>query len=395
MKNVYVVIFASCACLMTFVPQRSFAQCLCSGGVAANTITYLDTLNPTNAAFSTVSFPKFDPAIGTLSCVSFDDTISGITTTNVWNLASTKTLYKFLLTVANNISGPGISVDEDYTKIYGPDSLNAKGDSPGDSIVYGPDNLFTNAIDHNTTGSTAAYLGASGSVNYVYTLNGGLISLVGSLNYGDQIVTNYWGTFRLTYYWCPAAILANAISNFTAAKNGSYIQLKWQEENEQKNILYEIEYSTDGVQYFATGKLKSNATAEGVATAYQFQYTIPNSNNSKLFFRIKRTSADGKSTIYSPIKTVALNKTGVVGYRTYPNPVKSFTMLEFDEVLSGDFIIDLVSTTGQIIQHKAVTLSGSSQIRLDLTSHPATGIYYLQVKDKTSNHQYISKLIIE
>jgi len=395
MKNVYLVIIVSCACLMTFAPQRSFAQCLCTGGVSPNTITYLDTLNPTNAASSTMSFPKFDPAIGTLSCVSFDDTISGITTTNVWNLASTKTLYKFLLTVANNISGPGISVDEDYTKIYGPDSLNAKGDSPGDSIVYGPDNLFTNVKDHNTTGSTAAYLGASGSVNYVYTLNGGLISLVGSLNYGDQIVTNYWGTFRLTYYWCPASLLANAISNFTAAKNGGYVQLKWQAENEQKNILYEIEYSSDGVQYFPAGNLKSSADAEGTAAAYQFQYNISNNANSKLFFRIKRISADGKSTIYSAIKTVSLNKSGLAGYRTYPNPVKSFTMLEFDEVLSGDFIIDLVSTTGQIVQHKAITLAGSNQVRLDLTSHPATGVYYLQVKDKTNNHQYISKLIIE
>jgi hypothetical protein len=395
MKNVYVVTFAICACLMTFVPQRSFAQCLCSGGVSPNTVTYLDTLNPTNASSSTVSFPKFDPSIGTLGCVSFDDTISGITTTNVWNLASTKTLYKFLLTVANNISGPGISVDEDYTKIYGPDSLNAKGDSPGDSIVYGPDNLFTNAIDHNNTSNTAPYLGSSGSVNYLYTLNGGLISLIGSLNYGDQIVTNYWGTFRLTYYWCPAAILSNVISNFTAAKNGSYVQLKWQAENEQKNILYEIEYSTDGNQYFPTGNLQSDPNTQGATANYQFMYNISQVNTGKLMFRIKRISADGKSTIYSAVKTVNLNSSGIAGYHTYPNPVKSYTMIEFDEVMSGDFIINLVSTTGQIVQQKAVSLSGSNQVRLDLTSHPATGIYYLQVNDKKNNHQYISKLIIE
>jgi hypothetical protein len=70
-------------------------------------------------------------------------------------------------------------------------------------------------------------------------------------------------------------------------------------------------------------------------------------------------------------------------------------MIEFDQVLSGDYLVDLVSTAGQIIQHKEVSLTGSNQIRIDLTSHPATGLYYLQVKDKTNNHQYISKLIIE
>jgi type IX secretion system substrate protein len=395
MKNVYLVTFAICACLVTFVPQRSFAQCLCSGGVAPNTVTYLDTLNPTNASSSTISFPKFDPSIGTLACVGFDDTISGITTTNVWNLASTKTLYKFLLTVANNISGPGISVDEDYTKIYGPDSLNAKGDSPGDSIVYGPDNLFTNTKDHNFTSNTAPYLGSSGTVNYLYTLNGGLISLIGSLNYGDQIVTNYWGTFRLTYNWCPAGLLTNMISNFTAAKNGNYVQLKWQAQNEQKNILYEIEYSTDGTQYFPAGNLQSDPNTEGTIASYQFMYNIFQANTGKLMFRIKRISEDGKSTIYSAIKTVNLNSSGIAGYHTYPNPVKSYTMIEFDEVLTGDFTISLVSATGQIVQQKEVSLAGSNQVRLDLSSHPATGIYYLQVRDKANNHQYISKLIIE
>ncbi len=395
MKNVYLVIIASCATVMTFVPQRSYAQCSCNAGVAPNTITYEDTLNATNAASSTINFPKFDPSIGTLGCVSFVDTISGITTTNVWNLASTKTEYKFLLTVANNISGPGVSVNEDYTRNYGPDSLNAVGNSPGDSIVYGPDNLFTNVRDSNNTSNTAPYLGTTGNVSYTYTLNGGLISLEGSLNYGDQIVTNYWGTFKLIYYWCPASLLADLFNNFTAARNGNFVQLKWQALNEQKNIAYEIEYSYDGSQYFAASTLKSDAEADGTPANYQYQYNIASNNSNKVFFRVKRISADGKSIVYSPIKTVNINNHGIASYLTYPNPVKSYTMIEFDEVLSGDFAIDLVSTTGQPIQHQEVMLSGSSQIRLDLTSHPATGIYYLHVSDKTNNHQYISKLVIE
>ena len=395
MKNVYFVTFAVCASVMTFGPHHSYAQCLCSGGVAPNTVTYLDTISPTNASSSSFSFPKFDPSIGTLGCVGLNDTISGITTTTVWNLASSKTEYQFLLTVANNISGPGISVTDAYTTPYGPDSLNAKGDSPGDSIVYGPNNLFTNVTNAPSTSNTAPYLGSSGTVSYLYTLNGGLISLEGSLNYGEQIVTNYWGTFRLTYYWCPAGLLANLISNFTAARNGNYVQLKWQAENEQNNILYEIEYSTDGSQYFPAGKLQSAPDAEGSPANYQFLFNIPEFNSGKMFFRIKRTSADGKSSIYSVVKTVGLNSNGIAGFQTYPNPVKSYTMIEFDEVLTGDFSINLVSTTGQIIQQKEVSLAGSNQVRLDLTSHPATGIYYLQVKDKANNHQYISKLIIE
>jgi len=395
MKNVYLVIIVSCACLMTFVPQRSSAQCLCSGGVAPTAITYLDTIPVTNAASTTISFPKFDPAIGTLGCVSFDDTISGVTTTTAWNLQNSKWSYSFLLLVDNTITGPGVLSDKSFTKIYGPDSLNAKGNSPGDSITYGPDSLFTNIKDQKFSTSTASYLGASGNVNFIYSLGGGLNSIGGGgLNYGDQIVTNYWGTFKLTYYWCPAGLLANLISNFSAAKNGNNVQLKWQAQNEQKDIGYDIEYSTDGSNYFSAGSLKSNDADEGTLASYQFQYSI-SSGSEKLFFRIKRTSADGKSIVYSVIKTVNINSGGIAGYHTYPNPVKSYTMIEFDQVLSGNYIVDLVNTAGQIVQHKEVSLSGSNQIRLDLTSHPATGIYYLQVKDQNKIHQYISKIVIE
>jgi len=131
--------------LLLYVPAwwhldriTAMAQCLCSGGVAPNTVTYLDTISPTNASSSSFSFPKFDPSIGTLGCVGLNDTISGITTTTVWNLASSKTEYQFLLTVANNISGPGISVTDAYTTPYGPDSLNAKGDSPATALYMGP-----------------------------------------------------------------------------------------------------------------------------------------------------------------------------------------------------------------------------------------------------------------
>jgi len=393
MKNVYFVTFAICACVMTFAPHRSYAQCLCSGGVSPNTLTYLDTLNPNNAALSTISFPKFDPSIGTLGCVGFDDTISDISTTTAWNISVSQQIFIFDVLVTHNLNGPGISVSETGTKTYGPDTLAGSGSPPADSATFGPDQFLNNKVDHNFTSNTAPYLG-TGTVNYAYTLSGGTIALQGA-NFGNQIQTNYWGTFRLTYYWCPAGLLANLISNFTAARNGNYVQLKWEAQNEQKGIQYEIEYSTDGSNYFPAEALQSLPSAEGTAANYQFLFNIPQFNNGKLFFRIKRTSADGKSSIYSVVRTVNLNNSGIAGFQTYPNPVKSYTMVEFDEVLTGDFTINLVSTTGQIVQQKEVSLAGSNEIRLDLTSHPATGIYYLQVKNKASNHQYISKLIIE
>jgi hypothetical protein len=359
-------------------------------------VIYEDTLLNTNAPSSTISFPKFNPSIGTLSCISFLDTISGVTTTNAWNLASTAESYSFLLIVDNSITGPGISVDQTFTKIYGPDSLQANG-SPGDSITYGPDSLFKNIPDSTNTANSAPYLGSTGTVSYTYTLGGGLNSIGGGgLNYGDQIITNYWGNFKLIYYWCNASVLATEISDFTAARNSGSVLVSWQAPNEEPGIRYDIEYSTDGSHFLVSGTEFSDSTAGGQPAFYQYNFPIPSAQLGKIYFRLKRTAADGKTVIYSEVKSVNLsNSPGMASLHTYPNPVVSYAVVEFDQVMNGNFELDLVSTTGQIIQHEPVTISGSNQIRMNLNSKPASGIYYLHVLDKGNNLQYITKIIIE
>jgi hypothetical protein len=395
MKNVYLVIIVACACVMTFVPQGSSAQCTCSSGLPATPITQSITFAPTVTSSLTYNFNQFDPAIGTLSCVSLKDTITIITTSSAINTGPDSTAFLFQLTVPSKITAPGITISKVYTRTYGYDTLAPHG-MPGYSIVYGPDTLTYNHTGSGSTGGNAAYVGG-GTVGITYAITGGgLTVLDGGLNDTTSVATTLAGTINLTYYWCPAAILANLISNFTAAKNGNYVQLKWQSDNEQKDISYEIEYSTNGGSFIPASSLTSDPNSDGTPAAYQFQFNIPQNSPGKLFFRIKRISADGNSAIYSPVKMVNISNTGsIASYHAYPNPIRTFTMIEFDRLLSGDFAVDLVSTTGQVVQHKALTLSGSNQIRLDLTSHPATGLYYLHITDKTNNHQYISKLIIE
>ena len=75
-------------------------------------------------------------------------------------------------------------------------------------------------------------------------------------------------------------------------------------------------------------------------------------------------------------------------------PVKNTVIFAFDEMQNANFSFELVNTAGQIIQRNAITLSGTNQVKLDLTSNPARGLYYLQAKDLTHNQQYISKVII-
>jgi hypothetical protein len=69
-------------------------------------------------------------------------------------------------------------------------------------------------------------------------------------------------------------------------------------------------------------------------------------------------------------------------------------IFSFDEIQNANFSIQLVNVAGQIIQQNAVNVSGNNQIRLNLTTAPARGLYYLYAKDLTHNQQYITKVLI-
>jgi hypothetical protein len=396
MKRVYTSLLAVCIYMTASIPQVAFAQCTCAAGVPANTIVNYATLAPTTVSTANINLPKFNPAIGNLGCVSLVDTITAVSITHVWNKAASKTKYKFQLQLNNDIEGPGgLSATSSFSKIYGPDSLEAEG-LPGDSITYGPDSLYVNNIDSNGTSNTAPYLGTVGTVDFTYTINGGLTSIIGSTNYGDSITTVYSGFFKLTYYWCPTIILSTSIENFTASPNGNAYLLTWSATNEQNNTLYEIQTSTDGQHFADAGQQQSNSLTEGTTSKYQYQYNPDQANMGTIYLRIKMTDASGNVT-YSVVLVIN-RKAGDAGaplsYYAYPNPATNSLYFQFNSNQTGRFVLQLINTSGQIVTEQPATLTGSNLIKLDLSPQPVKGLYFLRTRDLTHNQEYISKVLI-
>jgi len=407
MKQIYTSLYALVLLFSISVPLNSQAQCTCSGGSPATAITYLDTVLPTQASSSIFSFPKFDPSIGSLTCISFNDTVSVVVTTAARNTDTTNGhTYIFQTTISDAVTGPSSSGPNNWlvtfsssNKTYGPIYLDTdkidltppQPRLPDDSTTFGPDTLINNIVGAGSTTNVAPFLGSSGTVDFTTGLTGSAGATFGGVNYTTGLKSNSWGTFRLSYYWCPALLLAENIVNFTAIKKNNSVLLLWTTENEQPDFTYEIEYSKDRSTYIPVGNTQSGSN---VNQAYQFQYAINNTDIGTIYFRIKRTGADGKAT-YSVIKSVNLNSNGVSsGMQVYPNPVKNSVIFAFDEIQNANFSIQLVNTAGQIIQQNAVTVSGSNQIKLNLTSNPARGLYYLYTKDLTHNQQYITKVLV-
>lgn len=390
--NLHQLISVAALLLAVNMPLATKAQCLCEDGVAPTALTYSYVLDTTNAPSSAITFPKFDPAIGVLTCVSFADTLSLIASSEVTNTASVPVTYRFLLNVTNDFSGPGVSINESATRNYGPTLLAANGSS-GDRTIYGPDTLFKNSSHTTKSSSVVGYLGGSGDVTFNYTVNGGLISTQGSINYTYQIVSRYWGSFSLTYFWCPNLVLSTNIKNFAAVKSNKNVDLTWIVNNNLTSNTYEIQVSTNGREFMRIGNAETSVASSGANAKYAYQYNPNQIVTGQLFFRIRQTDAAGKVS-YSPVKTLNLDTPAANAFTSFPNPAVDKVSLQFDALLNGDYTVDVTNQAGQTILSRGMKLKNASLINLNLGSNRPSGVYYVRVKKVANGQVFTNKILI-
>jgi len=402
-----------CACFCFFNQSFLYAQCLCSGGIPATAIDQTISISATKTSTLNFNFQQFDPSIGTLSCVSLHDTIVGTSVTGVRNTSARgvpagwvappayvpgppipedSTAFLFQLTLNNKVTGPGISISHVFTTTYGYDTLAYYG-VPGDSATHGPDNIITNPNGFASTGGNAAYLGV-GTVNFTYTINGGLITLDGGSNFNESITTVIGGILHLTYYWCATTPLGVGISNFSAFKQNGNVLLQWLGTTDQKDITYAIEYSKDNEHWQTTGTVPAGSAPAGTVAQYQYQYHIAPTDLGQIYFRIRRTDAEG-NFVYSIIKMINFQQADQLpGIQIYPNPVNNHIAIQFDEQQTGYYSLELVNTVGQVIEKKQVQLSGNTMTGMDLVKKPSQGIYFLRVVNQANNRQFLVKVLV-
>lgn len=392
MKRVYPTVLAVCLYIAAFIlPRISFAQCACTGGTV---VTQVVQVNPSTAPSALITFNKYtNTAAQALSCVTIQDTLNIVSSTQVKNTASGPIPNaSFTITASATLTGPSVNSLQKGSMDYGPYNFGAAG-SATDTYTLGPDTLVNQKVTTISGINPAMYTG-SGTVSDTLTFGGGQTSYAGT-SFTYNVDTKYWATFVITYYTCPPVVLSTSITDFTAVQNGNAILLQWLTTNEQNNNNYEIQISTDGNHFSSIGQTENEPVAAGATTKHEYQYNTDQANVGRLYFRIKVTDASGNVS-YSTILIVNPGGSGdgSISFQTYPNPATNSLVFQFTSNQTGHYQLELVNTAGQIVQQKQVTLAGASQIRLDLNPQPSKGLYFLRTKDLTHNQSYVSKVLI-
>ena len=375
------------------VAQATVAQCTCGNGSTPDSVVNTFTLAPTSNFSSAITFPKFNPAIGTLSCVNLSANVTAVSNLSIRNLDSVQRDYEFLYTQAVSFTGPGgLTSFANTSLFYGPASLDAFGTGI-DSAHFGPDTPFKNFGLSKTVSNVSPYLG-SGNVSINYTNTGSTLLLQGSNNYQSTVSTFAWGDFKLTYYWCAANALPTGMKNFSVTRNDNTVLLEWATENEVLNTAYEVQLSTDGHGFKSlNGSPGQRKGATAFEATYQFVYETNNSPKGKLFFRVKQMKPSGQVG-YSNIKAVDFSATNADVLIVTPNPVVRDMVIGFKQPQTGEFKVELVNGLGQQVLAKTYSLASQNKLQLHLNQSAQPGIYYLRIRNMRTNEQLVQKIIL-
>lgn len=152
--------------------------------------------------------------------------------------------------------------------------------------------------------------------------------------------------------------------------------LKWTTTGEDEPLQFEVEKSTDGINFFLIGTVNSyNDYASEQST---YTYTDPTPLAGKVYYRIKMKNAAGQST-YS--RTIQLSiDPSPLSFLSVINPFGNELSFEISTEHNGKAEVDLIDAAGKTVRKTSFEVSsGVNRLSIENTDLLSVGIYFLRV----------------
>ena len=168
------------------------------------------------------------------------------------------------------------------------------------------------------------------------------------------------------------------LTNFTAAKNGSAVNLKWSTASEQNNAYFNVERSADGVSFSAIGKVNGAGNSSSTLN-YSFADNSPLAG--KNFYRLRQVDLDDQFALSS---IVSVNMSVNAGVSLYPNPVTNQALVQYPKAVKGAGY-RVVAMDGRIMK-SGILQENSTQMNLNLGGLQS-GSYVLVITNNGEQYQ--------
>ncbi len=199
---------------------------------------------------------------------------------------------------------------------------------------------------------------------------------------------------RLNSLWFKQFTWANLplkLISFSAALNNSKAELTWKTVSEMNVSHFEVEKSTDGINFKEAGIVFAK-NSETDITTYYFPDLIDRDKEGIVYYRLRSVDMDGKSQ-YSETRMIRIAKQNDnnISIVAFPNPVMNELRISIPGGWQNKKVIyEIVNASGQVAQKKE--MANSSQTESINTTNLPRGCYVVRV---SSEGQFAQQKIVK
>jgi hypothetical protein len=204
-----------------------------------------------------------------------------------------------------------------------------------------------------------------------------LIPLVSTTVAGNNVafvanMANISNGYYTIIFSSTAIILPVVLSDFEAiAESGSSL-LKWSVTTASDPARFDIERSTDAVQYTPIGSVPGNADS---SLPGEYSFTDDHPVAGVNYYRLKMMDIDG-NIIYSEIRSLDFSMVPATSFPLYPNPATDQLNINMTGV-AGPVYLRVIDVRGNVIRSVSFATAGVLTVPVkDL----ASGVYFIEVR---------------
>jgi Secretion system C-terminal sorting domain len=154
------------------------------------------------------------------------------------------------------------------------------------------------------------------------------------------------------------------------------VHLSWATEQEINSNYFEVEHSTDGVNFSSIGKIYASGYSSKL-TAYKFDDVKAAAGIN--YYRLRMVDKDGVFA-YSNITSVKVTVKGFFVTGVYPSPFTDKLSISLSSENAGQAVIRLSDLTGRKVTSQAVTVNkGVTTVSLNNLGTLSAGMYVVEV----------------
>jgi hypothetical protein len=169
--------------------------------------------------------------------------------------------------------------------------------------------------------------------------------------------------------------------NFSGRNNGNNNLLEWATSSEQNSSYFELQRSTDGINYVKAGKINA-AGNSNIIKSYNYNDDITSINRNLYYYRLKLVDNSGNYKNSATVK-IRLNSKGFI-VEASPNPFQDQLRINVETSLQEIATISLKDLSGRkLLQTESLLRKGNNAIPISSLNNIPAGVYFLTITTDT------------